>query len=247
MKPCLSTATFIVVTSLLTISNGSFAQKTGLHEFSGGINFQAGYRKNNIDQLNSALGKNGLPTLSDNNIWYNLSFTHDYKHVITELGLGFTIPSKTDVNSIKTSYYQDQFFFRAGYNIANSSDFRLYPFAGINVSRAVLQIKDNRSSSNTNNFNTQLLTPTLAKTIHQNNFGIDLGAGFDYLIKLKSKQIEGHEIHRTLPLGIRAGYYFQTSASKWKFDENSIDNSPQQKTNSFFATISIGLGYLITK
>src|SRR5258708_767889 len=247
MKTSLSTATFIVVTSLLAISNGSFAQKNGLHEFSGGINFQAGYRKNNIDQLNSALGKNGLPTLSNNNIWYNLSFTHDYKRLITELGLGFTIPSKSDANGIKTSYYQNQFFFRAGYNITGSHDFRLYPFAGINVSRAVLRIKDNRPSSNTNDFTNQVLTPTLAKTIHQNNFGIDLGAGFDYLIKLKSKQIEGHEIQRTLPVGIRAGYYIQTSAAKWKFDENSISNSPQQQTNSFFATISIGLGYLITK
>jgi len=50
-----------------------------------------------------------------------------------------------------------------------------------------------------------------------------------------------------LPLGIKVGRYFQTSAGDWKINSNSLSGSPDEKYSRIFVSLTIGLGYSIKK
>jgi hypothetical protein len=217
------------------------------HDVAGAIQIQATYRKTDLTQLNQILNSNNIPSLSHNNIWINASMSHIFKKFIVEDGIGFTPITSSEVNNLKAKYNQYQAFLRFGYNIAESSSYRLYPFAGVNFSAAVLGIKDNARIENTDDFSQEILNSTSSKTFYQPNLGIDLGAGFDYLIKVKSKQMDNIEIERNIPIGIRAGYYINAYQGDWKIEDHSLQNGPNNKNNAFFVTFNIGLGYHIRK
>jgi hypothetical protein len=217
------------------------------HRPAGAIQIQVTYRKGNIDQLNSALNANGIPSVKQSNIWINASMSHIFNKWMFEDGIGFTPIASSKMNDLKVKYNQYQLFWRAGYNVSANSDFRLYPFAGVNFSAAKLKVEDKTRIKNTNDFTDELLNSTSSKTFWQPNFGIELGAGFDYFIKLKSKKMDCFEIERNIPIGIRAGYYINAYAGDWKVDSYKLQNSPNQKQNAVFVSFNIGLGYKIKK
>lgn len=219
------------------------------HAHSGGINLSVGYRNNHMDQLNEALTANGFPALSKNTIWYNLSFNRIYKNtVITELGFGMTAPSTADLNDVKTHYYQRQAFYRIGYNLVPASaSLRLYPFIGANFTNESLKIADNPAIDKVNDFTNEILNNSASKRISHTNFGLEFGYGVDYLIKCKPKQNGCFEVERAIPIGIKAGYYLQTSAADWKVEDHSLLNGPDKKNSGVFATLSIGLGYSVKR
>jgi hypothetical protein len=217
------------------------------HDIAGAAQIQVTYRQSNLSQLNQVLNRNNFPSLSSNNIWINASMSHLMHHWVLEDGLGFTPIETSRVNDLKARYNQYQAFFRLGYDVAGSSGFRLYPFAGINLSAAVLNIQDNTRTKSVTDFSQELLNSTSSKTFYQPNLGIELGGGFDYLIRLKPKKMDCFEIQRNIPIGIRAGYYINTYAGGWKIDGYNLQNSPTQKQSAVFVSANIGLGYMIKK
>jgi hypothetical protein len=244
MKKLIYTLAF-VLTGLATVNAQTKLGKT--HEFAGAMEIQGTYRPYNLDGLNSSLTGVGIPAVSSNNIWIDLAMSHIHKKWVMEDGIGFTPFSKSEANGIKTRFNQYKAFLRWGYDVAQSSDFRLYPFAGLNFTAAVLNIQDNNREQNVSNFSQELLNTTSSKTLYQQNFGIDFGAGFDYLIKLKSKKTDCFEVERNIPIGIRAGYYLNTYASNWKINDYNLNNGPNNKQSAVFITLNVGLGYKIKK
>ena len=217
------------------------------HDIAGAAQIQLTYRKGNITRLNQALANNGIPALKDYDLWINASMSHIVNKWMFEDGLGFTPIATSDVNDLKVRYNQYQAYFRLGYNVSQSSAFRLYPFAGINFSAAVLDIQDNPGIKSVTNFSDEILNSTASKTFYQPNFGIELGAGFDYVIKLKPKRMDRLTVERNIPIGVRAGYYINTYAGDWKINSYSLQNSPNQKQSTVFVSFNIGLGYGIKK
>lgn len=209
---------------------------------------QVSYRHAKLGQLNSVLNKNGIPNLPSNDIWLNLVADHIHGDWIFEDGIGFTpVSTSTGDNNIKAKYNQYQLYFRLAYNVSPSSDFRLYPFAGINLSAANLRIQDKGRIDNTSDFSQELLNSTASKNLWQPNFGIDLGAGFDYLIKVKSKQIDCVTIQRSIPIGVRVGYYINAANGDWRVDDHRLTDGPAEKQSNVFVSLNIGLGYKISK
>jgi hypothetical protein len=217
------------------------------HEPAGAVQIQVTYRKGNIDGVNSALNANGIPSVKQSNIWINASMSHIFNKWMFEDGLGFTPIASSEVNGLKAKYNQYQLFWRAGYNVSSNSAVRLYPFAGVNLSASVLNIQDKSRIQNTDSFSDELLNSTASKTFWQPNFGIELGAGLDYVIKMKSKKMDCFEVGRNIPIGIRAGYYINAYAGDWKIDSYKLQNSPNQKQNAVFVAVNIGLGYKVKK
>jgi hypothetical protein len=219
------------------------------HDFAGAAQIQLTYRKGNISQLNQILNNNGIPSINQYDLWINASMSHIHHNWLMEDGIGFTPVAKSSQNNLDVKYNQYQAYLRLGYNVSQNSNFRLYPFAGINLSAAILNIEDKNRIQSTSNFSDELLNSTSSKTFYQPNFGIDLGAGFDYVIKLKPKQMECFTIQRNIPIGIRAGYYFNTYASDWRLYHNYTPeaNNPNQKQSAIFLTFNIGLGYEVKK
>ena len=218
------------------------------HDVAGAAQIQPTYRKAKIDQLNNALAANGFAPINANNLWINASMSHINKNWIMEDGLGFTPIASSESNGVKINYNQYQAFFRLGYNVSTTTDFRLYPFVGLNFSAAVLDIQDKNKVQNANTLSGELLNQTASKILYQPNFGVELGAGFDYVIKLKPKQVDCFTIQRNIPIGIRAGYYINTYASDWKIDSYGVGNGgPNQKQSNVFVSFNIGLGYEVKK
>ncbi|MDP9078775.1 MAG: hypothetical protein M3O71_15190 [Bacteroidota bacterium] len=217
------------------------------HKPEGAMQIQVTYRKGDISQLNSALNANGIPSIKQSNIWINASMSHIFNKWMVEDGIGFTPFASSQMDGVKVRYNQYQLFWRMGYNVSTNSDFRLYPFAGVNFSAAMLKVEDKSGIRSTNNFTDELLNSTASKTFWQPNFGIELGAGFDYGIKLKPKKMDCFTVERSIPIGIRAGYYINAYAGDWKIDSYKLQNSPNQKQSAVFVSFNIGLGYKIIK
>jgi hypothetical protein len=217
------------------------------HNIAGAAQIQLTYRKGNIDGLNQALNSNGIPSIKENDLWINASMSHICHNWIMENGIGFTPVATSEINNLEAKYNQYQVYLRAGYNVSQNSDFRLYPFAGVNFSAAVLNIRDNNRIQSTNNFSSELLNSTSSKTFYQPNFGVELGAGFDYVIKMKPKKMDCFTIDRNIPIGIRAGYYINAYTGDWKIDSYSLHSGPDQKQSAVFLSFNIGLGFEVKK
>ena len=229
------------------VTSSNWAGKWMNHNIAGVFGVQVTYRHTNLDQINSALLSNGIPKLRNSDIWINLTQDHIHNKWIFEDGLGATPLTESDNGNIKAKFGQAQAYFRAGYDITKNSPFRFFPFAGLNFTGAMLRIQDYARTNAAATFNSEILNSTSSKTFYQGNFGIELGAGFDYLIKLKSKSMDCVTIERNIPIGIRAGYYINASQSNWKVDDHSLTNSPDKKQSAVFVSLNIGLGYNVHK
>ncbi len=218
-------------------------------DIAGTLQIQGMYRESKLGQLNGILNANGIPALSDNNYWLNLSMNHIHKRFVFEDGIGASFTSSSDpnaVNGINAKYNQFQIYGRAGYNIAKFNNLRAFPFVGLNLSEAMLRIRDDRRTQSTSDFSTELLNSTSSKTLWNSRVGLEFGAGFDYLIGVKDKTIDNFTIHRYIPIGVRIGYYLQTSDSNWKIDHDyNLNNGPNNKQSNVFVNVNIGLGYKV--
>lgn len=219
------------------------------HATAGAAQVQVTYRQSKLGQLNAILNNNQIGSLPGNNVWINLSMSHIHRRWLFEDGIGAT-PTSTanNGNNLKAKYNQFQLYTRAAYNVSESSDFRLYPFVGLNFSEAMLRIQDNARTESTSDFSQELLNSTSSKTMWNPQFGLEFGGGFDYVIKMKPKQMDCYTIERNIPIGIRLGYYLQTTSTKWKIDDNySLNNGPSNKQSAVFISFNIGLGYEVKK
>lgn len=245
IKPLLF-AVGIVMTATATNAQSMMSK-----EFSGTMQLQGMYRESKLGQLNGILNANGLSSLPDNNYWLSLSMNHMRKNWVMENGIGASFTSTSSpntANGIYAKYNQVQVYGRMGYNVAKNENMRLFPFAGINLSNAMLRIRDDRRMQSTSDFSTELLNSTSSKTIWNPRFGLEFGAGFDYLIGVKDKKIDNYTIHRYIPIGVRVGYYLQTSNSNWRVDDNyNLNNGPNNKQSNIFINVNIGLGYKVQR
>jgi hypothetical protein len=246
--------TILLAIAAFLVINGARAQKTDtasshhwfMHNIAGAAQIQLTYRQADIGQLNQVLAANHLNSISPVNIWINASMHHIFGDFIAEDGIGFTPVAMSSNNGLYAKYNQYQLFLKAGYSVLKTADVKLYPFAGVNLSAAVLNIDDNAGTQTTRSFSGELLNSTASKTFYQGNFGIELGAGFDYLIPMSPKQTECFTIKRNIPIGIRAGYYINAYAGNWKID-NYLLHGGDEKQSAVFVSLNIGLGYEITK
>src|SRR3569833_324533 len=256
MKNSLLILTAFILLFSLSFANAQNSDTTrkggwfshNMHDIAGTAQIQATYRYTYMGPLNRILFADGLPTLGNNDIWLNLSMNHIHNNWIIEDGIGFTPWTTATGNGVKTSFNQYQAFIKLGYNVVKSTDFRAFPFAGINVSAAVLNIEDNTHIKSTSDFSDELTNSSISKTFWQPNFGIELGGGFDYLIKMKEKSMDCLTIERSIPIGVRAGYYINAAQGDWRVDNNyKLQNGPDKNQSSFFLSVNIGLGYEIKK
>ena len=240
---CISSGLSVSAQQIDTVKTNKWFKK----DFAGSALIGVTYRKTELTHLNQILNANGIPSVSSNNVWINATMDHVFKKFLWEDGIGFTPITQSEVNGLKTKYNQYNIFLRFGYDVSSSSNYRLFPFAGANFNAGVLNIQDKRRIESTNDFAAEILNSTSSKTFYQPNIGIDLGAGFDYLIKLKSKQMDNVLVERNIPIGIRAGYMINAYQGDWKVDNHDLQNGNDKKNSAFFISFNIGIGYHITK
>jgi hypothetical protein len=176
---------------------------------------------------------------------------HVHKKFVVEDGIGASFTSSSAANTtngIKAKYNQFQIYGRVGYNVSDDQDMRLFPFVGLNLSQAMLRIRDDRRTQNTSEFSSELLNSTSSKTLWNPRAGFEFGGGFDYLIGVKDKRVDNYTIHRSIPIGVRVGYYLQVSDSNWRIDDNyKLNNGPNNKQSNIFVNVNIGLGYKVQR
>ena len=239
----------LLLCCLLAAAATTHAQDSFPKDIAGTMQIQGMYRPSKLGQLNGILNANGLASLPDNNYWLNLSMNHIHKRWVMEDGIGASFTSTSAVaNGIKSKYNQFQLYGRLGYDVSQTPIFRAFPFVGINLDAAMLRIQDDNRIQSTSDFSSELLNQTASKTLWNPRFGLEFGGGFDYLIPVSDKKMDNITIHRSLPIGIRFGYYLQTSNSPWRIDNNyKLQNGPNNKQSNVFVNLNIGLGYKITR
>ncbi|TSJ40446.1 hypothetical protein FO440_11870 [Mucilaginibacter corticis] len=239
----------LLLCCLLAAAANTHAQDSFPKDIAGTMQIQGMYRPSKLGQLNGILNANGLASLPDNNYWLNLSMNHIHKRWVMEDGIGASFTSSSTVaNGIKSKYNQFQLYGRLGYDVSQTPIFRAFPFVGINLDAAMLRIQDDNRIQSTSDFSSELLNQTASKTLWNPRFGLEFGGGFDYLIPVSDKKMDNITIHRSLPIGIRFGYYLQTSNSPWRIDNNyKLQNGPDNKQSNVFVNLNIGLGYKITR
>lgn len=243
--------TLLLSAGLLAFVASAKAQTNMFKDIAGTMQIQGMFRQSNLGQLNGILNANGIPSIPDNNYWLNLSMNHIHKKFVIEDGIGasFTSSSAANMtNGIKAKYNQFQIYGRAGYNVSTHENMRLFPFVGLNLSQTMLRIRDDKRTQSTSEFSSELLNSTSSKTLWNPRLGFEFGGGFDYLIGVKDKQVDNYTIHRSIPIGVRIGYYLQASNSNWKIDDNyKLNNGPNNKQSNVFINLNIGLGYKIER
>lgn len=221
------------------------------HDIAGALQIQGTYRQSKLDGLNAMLNTAGIPSLPENSYWLNASMSHIHKNWLFEDGIGGTFTSTSDrnaTNGIRAKLNQFQFYTRAGYNFSQRSNMRAYPFVGLNLSEAMLRIQDNDRIQSTNDFPTEILTTSANKTFWDANLGFEFGGGFDYVIKMKSKQMDCYTVARNIPIGVRVGYYLQATKTDWRVEDNyKLNNGPGNKQSGVFVSLNIGLGYEVKR
>ncbi|GAA4103586.1 hypothetical protein [Mucilaginibacter panaciglaebae] len=236
---------------ILAITISAKAQTGITKDIAGAMQIQGMFRPSKLGQLNGILNANSIPSLPDNNYWLNLSMNHVHKKFIIEDGIGASFTSSSapnTANGIKAKYNQFQIYGRAGYNVSTHENMRFFPFVGLNLSEAMLRIRDDRRTQSTSEFSSELLNSTSSKTLWNPRAGFEFGAGFDYLIGVKDKRFDNYTIHRSIPIGVRIGYYLQASNSNWRIDDNyKLNNGPTDKQSNVFVNLNIGLGYKVQR
>ncbi|WP_461452251.1 hypothetical protein [Mucilaginibacter sp.] len=218
------------------------------HQLAGAAQIQVTYRPSHLGQLNQILNNNGIQSLGANDVWINASMSHIHGRWLFEDGIGFTPITTANDGDFKAQYNQYQLYTRAGYNFSEDPNLRLFPFVGLNFSAAVLNIQDNTRLKSTDDFSSEILNSTSSKTFYQPNFGIELGAGMDYLIKVKPKNMGCFTVQRNIPIGLRAGYYINAAQGDWRVGDNySLQDGPNRKQSAIFVSFNIGLGYEVQK
>jgi hypothetical protein len=245
------TKTLLFSAGIVAITATANAQSTMKKDIAGTMQIQGMFRESKLGQLNGILNANGIPSLPDNNYWLNLSMNHVHKRFVFEDGIGASFTSTSAPNStngIHAKYNQFQIYGRAGYNVSTNENIRMFPFVGLNLSQAMLRIRDDKRTQSTSDFSSELLNLTASKTLWNPRFGLEFGGGFDYLIRAKDKKIDNYTIHRNIPIGVRIGYYLQTSNSNWKIDgDYNLNNGPGNKQSGVFVNVNIGLGYKVQR
>lgn len=243
--------TLLLSAGMLMLVASAKAQNNTFKDIAGTIQVQGMFRPSKLGQLNGILNANGIPSLPDNNYWLNLSMNHVHKKFVIEDGIGASFTSSSAANTangIKAKYNQFQIYGRAGYNVSTHEDMRLFPFVGLNLSQALLRIRDDKRTQNTSEFSSELLNSTSSKALWNPRVGFEFGGGFDYLIGVKDKQVDNYTIHRSIPVGVRIGYYLQVSNSNWRIDDNyKLNNGPNNKQSNVFVNLNIGLGYKVQR
>jgi hypothetical protein len=243
--------TLLLAAGLLTIGATARAQDDFPKEVAGTMQLQGMYRQSKLGQLNGILGANGIPALPESNYWLSLSMNHIRNNWVIEDGIGASFTSTSAANAtngIRAKYNQYQIYGRLGYDVSTRAKMRAFPFVGINLSTAMLRIQDNTRMQSTSNFSPELTNLTASKTLWNPRFGLEFGGGFDYLIAMKDKKMDNITIHRSLPIGLRFGYYLQTSNSPWRVDDNyKLQNGPDNKQSNVFVNLNIGLGYKVQR
>jgi len=243
--------TLLFSAGMLMLAASAKAQTNTFKDVAGTFQVQGMFRPSKLGQLNGILNANGIPSLPDNNYWLNLSMNHVHKKFVVEDGIGASFTSSSAANTtngIKAKYNQFQIYGRVGYNVSDDQDMRLFPFIGLNLSQAMLRIRDDRRTQNTSEFSSELLNSTSSKTLWNPRAGFEFGGGFDYLIGVKDKRVDNYTIHRSIPIGVRIGYYLQVSDSNWRIDDNyKLNNGPNNKQSNIFVNVNIGLGYKVQR
>lgn len=245
------TRTLVLSAGIVAFTATANAQSNPDKEIAGTMQVQGMFRPSKLGQLNGILNANGIPSLPDNNYWLNLSMNHIRGRFVIEDGIGASFTSTSapnPTNGIKAKYNQFQIYGRVGYNVATRSKMRVFPFVGLNVSEAMLRIRDDNRTQSTQDFSSELFNPTASKTLWNPRVGVEFGGGFDYLISMKDKKIDNYVVHRNIPIGVRIGYYLQASNSNWRIDDNyKLNNGPGNKQSNVFVNVNIGLGYKVQR
>jgi hypothetical protein len=187
---------------------------------------------NDYKNLNATLEDASLPTVGKFSFTPVIEANLRHKNFIIGLngGIGFSERRPDNYNVMLLNFLQE---LHAGYYVVNSNDFHLAPQVGIGFFSSALNLEQR---DNINDFN-QLLEDKNAVSINQVQGILDFCLRFELANFTKPKSRAAN---------FKLGYRYGLSKRGWGIDYNTstVENSPEDRINQFYATASVGISLL---
>ena len=185
---------------------------------------------NDYKNLNETLTSAGFDNVGKFAITNLLEADMRMKNLLLGIGgsMGASAKKNDDYNTWLMSFYGG---LNIGYYVVNNKNFHLAPQAGIGIYSSFVKISDRNGYDNFN----ELLENGNTITMNQYTPALDLSLRFDFADFTKNK---------TVIKGFRMGYKLGLAKRGWGINETSnstLDGSPQDRINQFYATATIGL------
>ena len=227
---------FILVTQTLVAQDNEKKQifnwdRTGI--FAG-----YGYHMSDYSEVNKLLSDSGYATFKNNHFALNWGFTGRSEKVIFQLDFyKYTecVEAETDTCShINFS----SFGFSFGYNLLKNKKHQLFPMLGFYRNKTEMLITDYKIPDQS--FNGYFSGYRNVSQVIRFNYAVNLALGYDYFIPI------GKKYKTECSMGIRAGYYLQTSEGYFYVHDGKdvkLSNAPKINPAGGYVRIVGGLHF----
>ena len=196
-----------------------------------GLEFSAGARFINTDQLNTSLVNTGFPSVSDIYPGASLNFNGLYDKIL--IGISLSTGSRTKKNDIiSASSGTTGVGLYGGYRLLKDKNLSFIPLAGVSYNTFRLSIND---VLNDMDFDTFINSAPVSKGIHNATLSLLVGQKLLYDIKQLGKD----------KLGAIFNLWYSVPFKKtnWAFIEAELTNGPEVNPGGLL--IELGIIYLI--
>ena len=209
-----------------------FADEIDSYTFGG---FTVGTQWLDISDLNTGLSANGFETFKDPvSSWgFESYYVLNGRFVFGgELQYFRDKTSNTTYDQKLNGYWG---FLNFGYKVIGKSTngFHVYPLVGLGASRMGLRLTESVDLD----FTDVLADPTRESSLRKWDFLGQTALGVDYAFGSKWSSDGGGG---GFLLGVRAGYQFSFTDSKWKMHEMDIHGDPKAGMSGFFIRVVVG-------
>ena len=208
------------------------------------LNYGFGFMKTDFSTLNSRLNQIGLKSLPENIHAFNIGYSGYIQRILLSSYFQYYQGGiVTNSNNTNMNFSGFGFGHIVGYTILDKKNYRIAPYAGLNVNFSKLKLTD---KSTANNFSALQDSQSKGREIEFTNLALDLGVEADKLIFVKNKSSWTHA--HTAPyvsLGIKIGYMFRldnSESSKGTINNKTIEDAPVFGLNGPYIKLNIGLG-----
>lgn len=227
-----------VIIFVLLFSNVSYVFSSAISDLFGNIGGKGycmfGPTLMNLNDLNTKLKNKGYTEFSNNFV----SLGGGGHAVINKMiigGEGHAVLKKSNENdNYENAISAGYGFFNIGRILYGEKGLHVYPMVGIGGGSISLKINDKTKPS----FDDILNDPKRQVEISKGGFLINLSVTADYLHDLN--KIEMYDLG--IVYGVRIGYIFDPTNSKWEMNDNSLSDSPSSNVTGPYIRFTIGGG-----
>lgn len=191
----------------------------------------------NYNQFNNSIALSGFDKLKPISYGFGFGYDSKFKHVISDFAISVVFPntSKKGDETISSSLFN--ILFDMGYDVLNSNNVSVYPYAGLSARFSALSYTNKGTVNPSYNNISDLLLKSENVNTASIRLGYQLGVGLDVAVSHKK------DGNRSLLLFVKAG--INQPFAKDRFKIQNITYNPQINKGDWM--LSVGIKFVSRK